>query len=457
MDSQRSVARADWIDKCDPRETRTLAVSWGTRIERGPPAAEKTVAHVTVPFDRSNPHLYRKIPGFYSWLRKQVADRHFSVRRSATVANGTEIVADMKANAYACVSLIEELVRFNMHDSTSERLFPSANVVQLPRGHSGLNFLDTSVERTAFVVRVGRVTGVRIHVYTSEEFSEPRVVVLGAEHSVMVTVETLKAALQLVANGKDHCEARNWVVKTLEDMFRASASGSSSTSPHPATPSPTPREPHSAAVSPPPPVDAGVGPEAASSIEQHGDQPPSPPSLHALYISPPPPQQELQQQLQPPLLWAPQLQQQHMQQHMPPMSVPPHIAAQMSVARVPPPDAPSLFTCLWCRMQPRRVAFKPCLHLVLCTTCADAHMKNRGPCPICGAHVVQRESYYVELAAILARVAAGIVRVKTDGCCFVAYISTEHMNHVQHKKGMAGSVKSIACHPHQAQYGQRKA
>ena len=161
--------------------------------------------------------------------------------------------------------------------------------------------------------------------------------------------------------------------------------------------SPTPQEPHNAtAVSPPPPVDAGAEPEAAGSIEQYGDAPPSPPSLHALYISPPQQQQQLPQHLQPPPLWAPQLPPPPQQQPMPSMSLPPHIAAQMGVAHVPPPDVPSLYTCLWCRMQPRRVAFKPCLHLVLCTTCADAHMKNRGPCPICGAHVVQRESYYVE-------------------------------------------------------------
>jgi hypothetical protein len=296
------------------------------------------------------------------------------VRRSFTVANGTEVMAD-KVTASACVSLIEECVHFHMHDSASKRHFPSANVVSLPRFNTGFNFLDVSSDGTAFVVRVGRVSGLKIHVYAVADSSSLRVVVLGSEHSVMITVETLKAALLQVATGKDHSAARDWVITTLTDMFQAGGDADK----HGVTPSPPslPVAVTSASVR----AETGAEHETQSPVAanrspapHHADvSQPSPLMMHAATLLPPQPQ--------PPLFSLPPL---------------PPLVPHTTLRQIPPADAQSLFACRWCCRQPRRVAFSPCSHLVLCTACADVHMKSRAPCIICGAPVIQRLTFYLE-------------------------------------------------------------
>jgi hypothetical protein len=295
------------------------------------------------------------------------------VRRSFTVANGTEIMAD-KVTASACVSLIEECVHFHMHDSASKRHFPSANVVSLPRFNTGFNFLDVSSDGTAFVVRVGRVSGVKIHVYAVADSSSPRVVVLGSEHSVMITVETLKAALLQVANGKDHSAARDWVITTLGDMFQAGGDAAK----HALAPAPPVLR--VAVTRPSVRPDAGAQHETQSPVgancspaSHYADvSQPSHLMMHAATPSPPQPQP-------------------------PSFSLPPLVPHVITLGQIPPPaTAQSLFACRWCCRQPRRVAFSQCSHLVLCTACADVHMKSRAPCIICGAPVIQRLTFYLE-------------------------------------------------------------
>ena len=225
-----------------PVDTNELVVRWSRKDHT------RHVAHVTVPYDRhTNYKLYIKVALTASWLRRVFSDRPFSVRRARDVGNATEIMSD-KQTTGAAVSMIEELCRFQAHDILSPRRFLSPNVCELavtpPDGFDFLtqnddtNKVDTKEATdheiglgTMFAVRVGRITGTKVHVYASATHGEDadkstkhqRVVVFGCESDVQNALSAMSAMISRIRGGESHATARAWVLDFLNDMYRSPA------------------------------------------------------------------------------------------------------------------------------------------------------------------------------------------------------------------------------------------
>jgi hypothetical protein len=232
----------EWSDVAAPVETNDLVVRWSRKDHT------RHVAHVTVPYDRhTNYKLYIKVALTASWLRRVFSDRPFSVRRARDVGNATEIMSD-KQTTTAAVSMIEELCRFQAHDILSPRRYSSPNVCELavtpPDGFDFLTQNDDTVQPetndtddhestfgTMFAVRVGRITGTKVHVYTSDTHGEDadkttkhqRVVVFGCESDVQNALSAMSAMISRVCDGESHSGARAWVLNFLSDMYRSPA------------------------------------------------------------------------------------------------------------------------------------------------------------------------------------------------------------------------------------------
>ena len=216
---------AEWTDLASPVETRELTV----RLARKD--TTRYVAHVTVPYDRgANRRLYVKVALTATWLRRVFADRPFSVRRARDVANATEIMSD-KATVMNAVSIMEEMCRFHAHDAASARRYPSSCVSELVAcAPPEFDFLfvndgDGDDDGALFAVRIGRVTGTKVHVYAAPANAEKnareaqRVVVFGAESDVQNTLSALVAMVDRINGGESHASARAWALQYLTDVY----------------------------------------------------------------------------------------------------------------------------------------------------------------------------------------------------------------------------------------------
>jgi hypothetical protein len=211
-----SYKAGDWHDNADSLEAYELAVRWSKKDDA------RHVAHVTVPYDRSNNRkLYIKIALTATWLRRVFADRAFSIRRARDVANATEIMSD-KATVLDAVSIIEEFCRFHAHDSTSPRLFASDCVLELPPCEANFDLLKADAEGTLFVVRMGRLSNTKVHVYAGgggEQSAAPRVVVLGAAADAANVASVFNAMHEKASTGESHDAARAWALEALAGMY----------------------------------------------------------------------------------------------------------------------------------------------------------------------------------------------------------------------------------------------
>ena len=222
---------AEWTDLASPVETSEFTVRLARKDNT------RYVAHVTVPYDRgANRKLYVKVALTATWLRRVFADRPFSVRRARDVANATEIMSD-KATVMSAVSIMEEMCRFHAHDATSVRRYSGPCVCEMVAcAPPEFDFLfandgdgDGEDDGAMFAVRVGRVTGTKVHVYASpakvnQDAREPQhVVVFGAESDVQNALSALGAMIDRVNGGESHATARIWALQYLADVYAGSA------------------------------------------------------------------------------------------------------------------------------------------------------------------------------------------------------------------------------------------
>lgn len=438
---------AEWTDLASPAETRELTV----RLARKENA--RHVAHITVPYDRgANRKLYVKVALTASWLRRVFADRPFSVRRARDVANATEIMSD-KGTVMSAVSILEEMCRFHAHDAASVRRYPSSCVSELvARAPPDFDFLfandgDGDDDGALFAVRVGRVTGTKVHVYAAPEnvnqdAREPqRVVVFGTESDVLNTLSALAAMIDRVNDGESHASARAWALRYLSEVYsdaaargegddtgggweddspdakpivirrceqevtswleekerRAAAtavddrSGAGAAS-YAAIVSSTPTRPsHAAAPDAPSSEDHSEGdsPNDDSKAENGDGGCVGVASTGELPAPPPPVSSSGPMN---PVMSSP------VNHRAPafasaPWTPPPPMASPWAN---PAAAAAAAMMCRGCGCYPRRVAFLPCSHLALCLLCNDVTKKSNAPCVVCGAHVKERLIFYLD-------------------------------------------------------------
>lgn len=436
---------AEWTDLASPVETRELTV----RLARKDNA--RHVAHVTVPYDRgTNRKLYVKVALTATWLRRVFADRPFSVRRARDVANATEIMSD-KSTVMSAVSILEEMCRFHAHDVESVRRYSSACVCELAAcAPPDFDFLfandgdgDGEDDGALFAVRVGRVTGAKVHVYAAPSNTEKdareaqRVVVFGAEADVQNTLSALTAMVDRVIGGESHVSARAWVLQYLNDVYsdaaargecddtgdgatweddkptvilrceqevtswleekerRAAAtvvddrSGAGVAS-YAAIVSATPKRPSQKTAS--------EGPSEEDHSSSEGDSQDDSKAaaetgngLAAASETPPAPPAASSGRMNP--VMSATINHRAPAFASAPWTPPPPMVSPWAN---PAAAAAVAMMCRGCGCYPRRVAFLPCSHLALCLLCNDVTKKSNAPCVVCGAHVKERLIFYLD-------------------------------------------------------------
>jgi hypothetical protein len=441
------MSRGEWTDLASPVETSELTVHLSRKDQ------QRHVGRVTVPYDRgANRKLYIKIALTATWLRRVFSDRPFSVRRARDVANTTEIMSD-KSTVISAVSIVEEMCRFHAHDAVSVRRYPSACVSELVAcAPPTLDFLfanavDVKDDGAMFAVRVGRVTGTKVHVYASAANADQdareaqRVVVFGAESDVQNTLSALGAMIDRVNGGENHDSARGWALQYLEDVYSGAAaagggdkesegaacggaweedgpdpkpivilrceqevtswleekerrSGAGVTSYAAIVSSASTRPSKKTAPDAPDALASELSGESDSSTDLKAETP----KIVDDDETPAPPPVAATEHLRPLMPSA------HMN-HQNPLSV--RAPAFASAPWAPPSSmvfpwanpaaaAAAVMMCRGCGCFPRRVAFKPCSHLALCLMCNDVTKKTNAPCVVCGVHVSERLIFYLD-------------------------------------------------------------
>ncbi len=412
-----------------PVETSKLAV----RLIRKDQT--RHVAHVTVPYDHNGARkLYVKVALTANWLRRVFADRPFSVRRARDVANATEIMSDL-ATVSRAVSIIEEMCRFNEHDATSVRQYPSACVfdlaAQAPLGFDFLCDTDTN-DGAMFAVSAGRITYTKVHVYNTE--NEPqRVVVFGAESDVQNALAALVVMVERVNDGEGHAAARNWALQYLKSLYTDDDDAGGgideivgdddddfSAIGKPNVKLRCEREVTSWLDEKERRAASGVASYAsivqvggyATPHTTHHQSPPSSPSIPSPLPPSSPSIPSPRPQSIPPTAGK---EDPELSICAPVFAATPAIAATPAFAATPvfaaTPWAPpamalpwagsaaavaAVMLCRGCGVYPRRVAFLPCSHLALCLLCNDLTKKSNAPCVVCGAHVKERLIFYLD-------------------------------------------------------------
>lgn len=119
-------------------------------------------------------------------------------------ANVFDVAGDNDAKNRA-LSIMEEIVRFSHRTYSSDREFSSPCVKDMGMVPPSINLLDPDSDGTNAVSKIGKLSNLRLHVYTTKN-GRHRLSISGNSETVLLVTEKLRVAMQEEPNTVEVCE-----------------------------------------------------------------------------------------------------------------------------------------------------------------------------------------------------------------------------------------------------------